>query len=255
VKLVELGAKEITLLGQNVSAYHGEVNGEQFGLGKLIQHIAKIKKLERIRYTTSHPRDMMDQALFIAHATEEKLMPFLHLPVQSGSDRILKAMNRQHDSKFYLEILEQFRKARSDIAFSSDFIVGYPGETDADFQDTMNLVRDIGYAQCYSFKYSPRPGTPASMLENQVQENVKIERLAVLQQLLAEQQRAFNKSKVGQVLPVLLQKHGKKDGQLSGKSPYMQSVILEAPDAMIGQIVNAQITAGYQNSMAAVCLY
>ena len=169
MKLVANGAKEIMLLGQNVSAYHGEAEeGKTWGLGKLIKHVAKIPGLERIRYTTSHPRDMTDEELFEAHATELKLMPYLHLPVQSGSNSILKSMNRKHTREFYFETIEKFRKARPDIAFSSDFIVGYPGETDKDFEDTMDLVRQVEYAQCYSFKYSKRPGTPGSVLENQV---------------------------------------------------------------------------------------
>lgn len=249
-KLVSLGAKEINLLGQNVSAYHADVEGEQWNLGKLIKHLAKIQDLQRIRYTTSHPRDMLDSNLFVVHKDEPKLMPFLHLPVQSGSDKILKAMNRQHTRDFYFKIIDKFREYKPDMAFSSDFIVGYPGETDQDFQDTLDLVKIIGYAQCYLFKYSPRPGTPASVLENQVPENIKAERLYILQELLAQQQLAFNQSMVGKVLPVLLQKDGKKEGQLIGKSPYMQSVFITAPKEKEGQVVNVSITAGFQNSLA-----
>lgn len=251
-KLVSLGTKEINLLGQNVSAYHTEVEGQQWNLGKLIKHLAKIKDLQRIRYTTSHPRDMLDSDLLSMHRNEPKLMPFLHLPVQSGSDKILKAMNRQHSRDFYFKIIDKFREHRLDIAFSSDFIVGYPGETDQDFRDTLDLVKRIGYAQCYSFKYSPRPGTPASVLENQVQEDVKSERLYILQELLAKQQLEFNQSMVGKVLPVLLQKDGKKRGQLIGKSPYMQSVFIVAPKEKEGQVVDVSITEGFQNSLAGV---
>ncbi|AEI88416.1 MAG: tRNA (N6-isopentenyl adenosine(37)-C2)-methylthiotransferase MiaB [Candidatus Midichloria mitochondrii] len=251
-KLVSLGAKEINLLGQNVSAYHADIEGEQWNLGKLIKHLAKIKDLQRIRYTTSHPKDMLDSDLFAVHKDEPKLMPFLHLPVQSGSDKILKAMNRQHTGDFYFKIIDKFREYKPDMAFSSDFIVGYPGETDQDFQDTLDLVKRIGYAQCYTFKYSPRPGTPASVLENQVPEDIKSERLYILQELLAQQQLAFNQSMVGKVLPVLLQKDGKKEGQLIGKSPYMQSVFIVAPKEKEGQVVNVSITAGFQNSLAGV---
>lgn len=252
--LVALKAKEITLLGQNVSAYHGQADDSSWSLGRLIKHLAKIKGLERIRYVTSHPQDMEDSDLFEVHGSEEKLMPFLHLPIQSGSDKILKNMNRRHTSASYLKIIERFRKARPDIAFSSDFIVGYPGETEEDFQDTLRLVEIVGYAQCYSFKYSPRPGTPAATVDCQVPEEVKIERLARLQDLLAKQQLDFNKSKVGGIMQILLQKIGKKDGQLIGKSPYMQSVVVSATQDLIGEMVQVQVTAGHQNSLNAEIL-
>lgn len=251
-KLVNLGAKEINLLGQNVSAYHTVVDGKNWNLGMLIKHLVKIKDLQRIRYVTSHPRDMLDSGLLIIHKNEPKLMPFLHLPVQSGSNSMLKAMNRKHDRDFYFKIIDKFREHRPDIAFSSDFIVGYPGETDKDFADTLDLVKRVGYAQCYSFKYSPRPGTPASVLDNQVPEHIKSERLYILQELLATQQLEFNQSMVDKILPILLQKDGKKDGQLIGRSPYMQSVFVEAPKEMKGMIVDVKITAGFQNSLSGI---
>ena len=249
IHLVSIGAKEITLLGQNVSAYHGQVDNDNWNLGKLINHLGKIKGLERIRYTTSHPMDMQESGLFEAHRDEERLMPFLHLPVQSGSDSMLKSMNRKHDRESYLRVIDKFRQMRPDIAFSSDFIVGYPGETDKDFASTLDLIEKVGYAQCYSFKYSPRPGTPASVLEEQVPEHVKSERLYILQELIVKQQMEFNQSMVGKTLPVLLQKDGKKDGQLIGKSPYMQSVFVDAPKVKDGTIVNVAVTHGFQNSL------
>ncbi len=222
-RMVEQGALEITLLGQNVNAYHGEGSGKTWSLADLIAQLAKIDGLERIRYTTSHPRDMSDDLIAI-HGSERKLMPFLHLPVQSGSDETLKRMNRKHDAAFYLDIIARLRKARPDIAFSSDFIVGFPGETDKDFDATMTLVEKVQFAQAYSFKYSPRPGTPAASDDRQVDEAVKDERLQRLQALLRRQQTAFNEASVGQTMPVLLDRDGKFEGQLLGKSPYMQSV-------------------------------
>ena len=254
MRLVSLGAKEIELLGQNVSAYHANVDNKNWNIGKLIKHIAGINGLERIRYTTSHPKDMEDSDLFEVHRNEPKLMPFVHLPVQSGSDNILKAMNRKHTRDFYLHIIDRFRDSKPDIAFSSDFIVGYPGETDKDFEDTLDLIRRVNYAQCYSFKYSPRPGTPASVYDNQVPENVKDERLQALQALVSEKQLEFNRSMVGRTMPVLLQKDGKKDGQLIGKSPYMQSVFIEAAAEKIGSIIEVSILGGYQNSLAGIAL-
>ena len=250
IKLVASGIKEIDLLGQNVSAYHGEgAEGEAWTLGRLIKQLAKIEGLERIRYTTSHPRDMNDDTLFEAHASESKLMPFLHLPVQSGSDKILKAMNRKHTRDFYLEVIERFRKARPDIAFSSDFIVGYPGETDKDFEDTLDIVRQVHFAQCYSFKYSPRPGTPASTLATQVPEDVKSNRLLVLQDLIRKQQLEFNQSCIGKTMRVLLMNSSKKDGQIAGKSDYMQTVNVEADKNLIGTFIDVKITSASQNSL------
>ncbi len=250
IKLVALGAKEIHLLGQNVSAYHGKAgDGETWGLGKLIKHIAKIDGVERIRYTTSHPRDMVDDELFEAHATEKKLMPFLHLPIQSGSSKILESMNRKHTREFYLEKIEKFKAARPDIVFSSDFIVGYPGETEQDFLDTMDMVRTVKYGQCYSFKYSPRPGTPGALLDNQVPEDVKTERLARLQELIMQEQREYNDKTVGKIIPVLFQGEGKYEGQIMGRSPYMQSVYVQAPKELIGTIHNVEIVESGQNGL------
>lgn len=248
-KLVALGAREITVLGQNVSAYHGlDEKGKAHTLADLLHALSDIEGLARLRYTTSHPCDMQDD-LIKAHGSLHKLMPFLHLPVQSGSDRILKDMNRKHDRNSYLELIQKFRNARSDIAFSSDFIVGYPGETDADFEQTLDLVRQVKYGQCYSFMYSQRPGTPAAMHELQVPEDVKSRRLQKLQALLAEQQQAFNTSKIDTVQEVLLDRTGKKEGQLLGKSVYLQSVIVDAPKRLLGQLVTVKIKTATMNSL------
>ena len=238
--LAAKGVREITLLGQNVNAYHGEPpSGREadgpWGLGQLLRHLAKIGGIERLRYTTSHPRDM-DDDLIAAHRDEEKLMPYLHLPIQSGSDKILKAMNRQHTYSEYVDLIGRVREARPDIALSGDFIVGFPGETDADFEDTMKCVREIGYASAFSFKYSRRPGTPGAAMVNQVDETVKNERLAALQALLVEQQTGFNTNQIGRVLPVLFEKPGKRKGQIHGRSPYLQSVHVDGPAELIGQI-------------------
>lgn len=252
-KLAATGAKEIILLGQNVSAYHGvDPEGNAWGLAKLIKHLAKIKGVERIRYLTSHPKDMVDDELFEAHRSEVKLMPFVHLPVQAGSNNILKAMNRGHDRNYYFEIIEKFRKYRPDIAFSSDFIVGYPGETDKDFEDTLDLVKQVSFAQCYSFKYSPRPGTPASMLDNQVPEKIKVARLEVLQDLLRDQQDAFNKASLGKVVPILFEKPARHDGQIQGKTEYMQTTFVDVGDRvgeLIGQTAQVKITKLEKNSL------
>ena len=250
IGLVSKGIKEITLLGQNVSAYHGIDNGNvSRTLGWLIKKICQIDGLKRVRYTTSHPKDMIDDELFIAHAEEEKLMPFLHLPVQSGSDEILKSMNRNHNRDFYFKVIDKFRKFRPDIAFSSDFIVGYPGETDKDFEDTLDLVREVRYAQCYSFKYSPRPGTPASILQNQIPEEVKSERLAILQNLLREQQQEFNNNFIGKDIDVMFEKKGRYEGQFIGKSAYLQSVVVKSDNDIIGQIKKVNITRAGLNSL------
>ena len=249
-RLVAGGALEITLLGQNVNAYHGEAaQGGTWGLGRLIRRLAEIDGLERLRYTTSHPGDM-DEALIAAHADEPKLMPYLHLPVQSGSDRILQAMNRRHSAADYLRLIERLRAARPDLALSSDFIVGFPGESDRDFADTLRLVTEVGYAQAYSFKYSPRPGTPGALLEDRVAEAVKSERLAMLQALLNEQQTAFNRATVERELPVLLERRGRKPGQLVGRSPYMQAVHLEAPETLLGSLRRVRIAEAQPNSLA-----
>ncbi len=245
---VALGAVEITLLGQNVNAYHGETaDGAEWSLGRLIRHLAEIDGLERIRYTTSHPRDMDDE-LMRAHADVPQLMPYLHLPIQAGSDRTLKAMNRKHTAAEYLAIIEKLRALRPDMAFSGDFIVGFPGESEADFEATMRVVESVHYASAYSFKYSPRPGTPAANGE-QVPEEAKAERLKRLQALLNKQQRQFNEQTVGKTLPILLEKKGKKPGQLIGKSPYMQSVVVEAQDDQFEQLVTAEIISAHPNRL------
>ncbi len=262
-RLVAAGVQEITLLGQNVNAYHGEApeggkDGGTWGLGRLLYALAEIEGLTRLRYTTSHPRDMDDE-LIAAHGELATLMPYLHLPVQSGSDRILAAMNRQHTAEDYLRIVERLRRACPDIALSSDFIVGFPGESDADHAATLRLVTEVGYAQAYSFKYSPRPGTPAAVEEQQLPETVKTERLAGLQQLLGAQAAAFNESCVGRTLPVLFEKPGRRPGQLAGRSPYMQSVHVALPEVaqqrLIGKLMAVEIEAAFPNSLAGrLCL-
>ncbi len=240
--IVDAGAAEITLLGQNVNAWNGEDDkGQLQGLDGLIRALDKIPGLRRIRYMTSHPNDMTE-GLIAAHGDVEKLMPFLHLPVQSGSDRILKAMNRSHSRDSYLRILDRVRTVRPDIAFSGDFIVGFPGETEDDFEDTMRLVREVGHAQAYSFKYSPRPGTPAADMADQIAMEIMDERLQRLQAQIVADQTAFNRNTVGKTCDVLLERPGKFDGQLIGKSPWLQSVHVLAPDLSIGNIVSVQIT-------------
>ncbi len=250
-RLVALGAREITLLGQNVNSYHGAApeGAGCWGLGRLIRHLAAIDGLARIRYTTSHPLDM-DDALIAAHRDVPQLMPFLHLPVQSGSDAVLAAMNRRHRVQDYRRLVERLRAARPDLALSSDFIVGFPGESEEDFESTLALAREIGFAQAYSFKYSLRPGTPAAAMEVQVPDAVKAARLARLQALLAEQQRAFNRATVGRRLPVLLERRGRRPGQLAGRSPYMQAVHVVAPAARLGEIVLVEITAAHAVSLS-----
>lgn len=248
-RLAESGVRELTLLGQNVNAYHGTgLNGGTASLAALCHEIAGVDGIERIRYTTSHPNDMSDD-LIEAHASLEALMPYLHLPVQSGSDRVLKAMNRKHTGEEYLALIERIRAARPDIALSGDFIVGFPGETDADFEDTMALIDAVGYAQAYSFKYSPRPGTPAASAE-QVPETLKDERLAILQARLREQQIGFMQECVGTQMPVLFEKIGREEGQLIGRSPYLQSVFVQAPQTMMREIVTVNIDAISTNSLA-----
>jgi len=249
-RLVALGTKEITLLGQNVNAYHGEKSGREIGLGDLIRYLGEIDGLERIRFTTSHPRDMTDD-LYEAFTNEPKLMPYFHLPVQAGSDKILEAMNRKHTADEYRRIVDRLREAREDLAMSGDFIVGFPGESDQDFADTLRLVTDVNYAAAYSFKYSPRPGTPAASSELQVEEAVKSERLAMLQNLLNEQQLSFNLSKIGTRMSVLLERKGRMPGQLIGRSPYMQSVHLEAPARLLGTIAEVEVVDAKANSVEA----
>lgn len=249
-RLVEQGALEIILLGQNVNAYHGTgPDGTTWSLADLIRKVAEIDGVERIRYSTSHPRDM-DDDLINAHGEIQKLMPFLHLPVQSGSDRILEAMNRKHKADLYRDIIARLRKLRPDIAFSSDFIIGFPGETEQDFEDTMQLARDVGYASCYSFKYSARPGTPAANIQAAlVPDHVATERLSRFQALINEQQAAFNKTCEGKTLPILFDRKGKKEGQLSGRSPYFQSVYVQGNERLIGNILNVKITSAFDNSL------
>ena len=249
-KLAGQGVRELTLLGQNVNAYHGtDAKGHTLGLAELVAELSRIEGIERLRYTTSHPRDMTDE-LIAAHAENPKLMPYLHLPVQSGSDPILKAMNRGHTAEHYLGLIERIRAARPDIALSGDFIVGFPGETENDFESTLTLVREVRYASAYSFKYSSRPGTPAAEHERQVPEEVKSERLQRLQALIHAQQTAFNAALVGRTVPVLLEKPGRDPGQLVGRSPYLQSVHLQAPSALIGRIVDTHITGVGTNSLS-----
>ncbi|CDZ35315.1 tRNA (N6-isopentenyl adenosine(37)-C2)-methylthiotransferase MiaB [Neorhizobium galegae] len=250
-RLVESGVREITLLGQNVNAWRadGPKVGE-WSLGDLLYRLAEIPGLARLRYTTSHPRDM-DDRLIEAHRNLRTLMPYLHLPVQAGSDRILKAMNRRHTAAEYLRLIERIREARPDIAIAGDFIVGFPGETDKDFEDTLRLVEDVNYAQAYSFKYSTRPGTPGADLGDQVPEEVKAERLERLQALLLKQQAEFAKSCVGKVIDLLLEKPGRMPGQIIGRSPWLQSVNVDAKTSQIGDIIQVRISGTGPNSLFA----
>ncbi|POO56929.1 tRNA (N6-isopentenyl adenosine(37)-C2)-methylthiotransferase MiaB [Agrobacterium rosae] len=251
LRLAESGVREITLLGQNVNAWRSSgPKGEQWGLAELLYRLAEIPGIARLRYTTSHPRDMDDQ-LIGAHRDLRILMPYLHLPVQSGSDQILKAMNRRHTAEEYIRLVEKIRGARPDIAMSGDFIVGFPGETDQDFEDTLAIVEQVKYAQAFSFKYSTRPGTPGADLVDQVPEEIKSERLERLQALLLKQQQEFAGSLVGKTMDVLLEKPGRMPGQLIGRSPWLQSVNLDANDMKIGDIVHVRITATGPNSLFA----
>jgi tRNA-2-methylthio-N6-dimethylallyladenosine synthase len=246
--LMAQGVKEVTLLGQNVNAYHGAFGSGTASLAMLMQELVAQTGLSRIRYMTSHPYDMGDD-LIAAHRALPQLMPYVHLPVQSGSNRVLKAMNRKHTAESYLETLAKLRAARSDIALSGDFIVGFPGETDADFEDTLALVRAVGYASAYSFKYSPRPGTPAAELEDDISDEIKSERLLRLQALITAQQRRFNEATVGKTVAVLLEKAGRQSGQLIGRSPWLQSVHVADPRLHIGDIVDVQIVSAGNNSL------
>ena len=246
------GVREVQLLGQNVNAYHGTApaiaGGDEWTLAHLVRHVAKIGGLDRIRYTTSHPRDM-DDDLIAAHADTPQLMPFLHLPVQSGSNNILKAMNRGHTREHYLDIMRRMKAARPDMALASDFIVGFPGESDKDFEDTMDLVREVNYAIAYSFKYSQRPGTPAADMFGQVPEDVKNERLQALQAVLREQQTAFNASKIGKTVPVLVTGTGRNPGQMHGRSPWLQAVHFDGTAELAGQIIDVEIVGSSLNSL------
>ncbi|KQY35119.1 (dimethylallyl)adenosine tRNA methylthiotransferase [Caulobacter sp. Root1455] len=246
-RLADQGVREVTLLGQNVNAY----DGGGYTLARLVRRLAKIPGLDRIRYTTSHPRDMGDD-LIAAHGELPELMPYLHLPVQAGSDKILKAMNRDHTAESYVRLIEKIRAARPDIAMSGDFIVGFPGERDGDFEKTLELVREVGFASAFSFKYSRRPGTPASAMPGQVDETVKAERLDRLNALLDEQQKAFNALQVGKVMPVLFEKKGRNPGQIVGRSPYLQAVHAVGPDSLLGQIVPVRIESSAKMSLGGV---
>jgi tRNA-2-methylthio-N6-dimethylallyladenosine synthase len=251
-QLAEKGAREIVLLGQNVNAYNGpSSDNKSWSLAKLCDALAEIDGIQRIRYTTSHPRDMGDD-LIAAHGQNPKLMPYLHLPVQSGSDAVLEAMNRQHGHDDYRRLVDRIRAARPDIALTSDFIVGFPGESDSDFEATMQLVRDIGYATAFSFKYSKRPGTPASTMRKQIPEDVKTARLDALQKLLLKQQYAFDDCQIGKVLPILFEKGARDKGQIMGRTPYLQPVHVHADAALIGQVADVRIERRTANSLHGV---
>lgn len=250
LKLAASGAKEITLLGQNVNAFHGQdENGKSWDLGQLINSLSKIGGVDRIRYSTSHPRDM-HESLYLEHANNPKLMPFLNLPVQSGSNKILESMNRKHTREEYFKIIERLKSLRGDMQFSSDFIIGFPGETEDDFEQTLDLAKRVNFIHGYSFNYSPRPGTPGFEMKNQIPEEVKSKRLQIFQELITKQGFEFNQSCTGKRFLVLFDKCGKKEGQISGKTPYMQSVnVNNAPSAIMGQIVEVEIIAAGPNSL------
>jgi tRNA-2-methylthio-N6-dimethylallyladenosine synthase len=253
-KLAGFGVREITVLGQNVNAYAGEgPDGKAWSLARLLHALAEIPGVARLRYTTSHPADMSED-LIAAHRDIPAVMPYLHLPFQSGSDRILAAMNRKHTGAHYLRLVERIRAARPDLALSTDIIVGFPGETDADFRATTAIVEAVGFAQAYSFKYSPRPGTPAASMDEQVAEPEKAARLAILQARLTEQQAAFNAAQLGRVLPVLFERDGRHAGQIAGRSPYLQAVHVEAGADCIGEIFPVQITKAGPNSLSGVII-
>lgn len=248
-RLVDAGVREITLIGQNVNAFRGAAaNGQIWGLADLIAHCSDISGVERLRYTTSHPVDMSDD-LISAHGAISKLMPYVHLPVQSGSDRILKAMNRKHTAEDYVNIISRLRSVRQDLAVSSDFIVGFPGETEKDFQQTLDLIASVNYASSFSFKYSPRPGTPGAQRTDQISEEIKRERLAQLQALLEQQRQSFNKAMVNKEIDVLFEKPGRHEGQIGGKSPYLQAVHVDGPTSLIGKIARVAISATGPNSL------
>jgi len=251
-RLAARGVREVTLLGQNVNAYHGlGTDGRPWSLAQLIGRLAAIPEIARIRYTTSHPRDM-DDDLIAAHRDEPKLMPYLHLPLQAGSDRILAGMNRRHTAADYVQLVSRIRAARPDIALSTDIIVGFPGETEADFEATLAMVERVGFAQAFSFKYSARPGTPGALLDGQVPEGVKIERLHRLQDLLSQQQTRFNSACIGKVVPVLFERAGRHPGQLVGRSPYLQAVHATTDSALLGRIAEVEIVNAGPNSLSGV---
>lgn len=249
-RLIATGTLELNLLGQNVNSYHGEdENGKERNFAYLLRRVAELDGLKRLRYTTSYPADV-DDDLIACHQDLKVLMPYLHLPIQSGSDKILKAMNRRHTSGDYLRIVEKLQKANPDLRMSSDFIVGFPGETDEDFQATLDVVNQVKYIQAFSFKYSRRAGTPAAVMPNQVEEKIKKERLDILQTLLFSYQEAFNKSCVGKVMPVLFEQKGRHKGQLIGRTPYMQNLHIETESANINKIINVEVTEATTNSLS-----
>lgn len=249
-RLIDTGTLELNLLGQNVNSYHGEdENGKERNLAYLLRRVAELDGLKRLRYTTSYPADV-DDDLIACHHDLSVLMPYLHLPIQSGSDKILKAMNRRHNSGDYLRIVEKLHKANPELRMSSDFIVGFPGETDEDFQATLNVVNEVKYIQAFSFKYSRRAGTPAAVMDNQIEEKVKKERLDILQTLLFSYQEAFNKSCVGKVMPVLLEQKGRHKGQLIGRTPYMQNLHIETNGDNINKIIEVEVTDATTNSLS-----
>ena len=251
-RMAAQGAREIMVLGQNVNAFHGEgPDGKVWGLGRLLRRLAEIPDIKRLRYTTSHPRDVDDE-LIAAHRDVPQIMPFLHLPVQSGSDAILQAMNRKHSADDYRRIIDRFRAAQPGIVFSSDFIIGFPGENDEDFQATLKLVRDINFAQAFSFKYSRRPGTPATAMVNQISEEIKDTRLQELQSLLRDQQIAFNQSMMGKNLPVLFENKSRNDGKIFGRTPYMQAMHLDAPERIVGEELMVKINSAGGNSLRGI---
>ena len=251
-RYTEMGVVEVTLLGQNVNAWHGKSKeGKEKGLGYLINKISNIDGLKRIRYTTSHPLDM-DEELIETHRDNKKLMPYLHLPIQSGSDKILSKMNRKHTQKEYLFIIQKIRKINPNIAISGDFIVGFPGESDSDFNDTISVINEVKYSQAYSFKYSARPGTPASLLENEVKEDIKSERLQIVQATLKKHQMDFNSKFLGKEIDVLIEKNGKINNQLIGRSPWMQSVNIDKSNFELGKIENVKVIFCGQNSLRAI---
>jgi tRNA-2-methylthio-N6-dimethylallyladenosine synthase len=253
-RLAEHGVCEVTLLGQNVNAYHGlGPDGRSWTLARLIARLALIGGIERIRYTTSHPRDMGED-LIAAHRDQPKLMPYLHLPFQAGADRILAAMNRKHTAADYLRLVARIRAARPDMALSTDIIVGFPGETEADFEATLEVVKRVEFAQAYSFKYSPRPGTPGASMSDQVAEEVKIDRLHRLQHVLDMQQTAFNSACIGKVVPVLFEREGRHAGQLVGRSPYLQAVHATAEPSLLGRIAEVAIAGARPNSLSGVLM-
>jgi len=250
-RLADAGVREVTLIGQNVNAYHGlDVDGASASLGKLLRRLSRVPGILRLRYTTSHPRDM-DDDLIAAHAELPTLMPYVHLPVQSGSDSILQAMNRKHTRRDYLQVIDRLRAARNDLAFTSDFIVGFPGETEADFCETLSLIDDVGFAGAYSFMYSARPGTPAADMDDQVPQEEKAERLQRLQSVITRHQRAFNAGFAGRTIDVLLEKPGRLPRQLVGRSPYLQAVQVMAPAKLIGSVRHVTVTEVGSNSLFA----